>query len=95
MRFFADCGKSFSIISNFAKHKRRHLDEFPVRFRSFYAFCSLSVDSTLCVCSAQYSCDYPGCNKKFKESPECKNHKARVHSENRPFPCDVRVIVFV
>lgn len=36
-----------------------------------------------------YECEYPGCDRSYKEKFDLKDHFMRVHSDQRPFTCEI------
>lgn len=37
----------------------------------------------------RHACDFPGCDRSYKEKSELRDHFLRVHSDERPFTCEI------
>lgn len=41
-----------------------------------------------CIGERPFACDHPNCNKRFTRNEELTRHK-KIHSGDKPFPCEV------
>lgn len=78
---FEGCGKRFQIRRRLNIHMKTHYDDSHDR-HSDYPKIQKPVDK-------KYVCDEPGCTFKSPKSTYLMEHKATVHSNERPFMCEV------